>query len=497
MFLSEIIEAIKPLAVIDNQQVKINVICNNSKESKPNSLFICVTGFEKDGHIYADEAVSKGAVAIITEKILATSATQLLVENSRLAQAIACHKFYNYPTSKLKLVGVTGTNGKTTISYLTEAILAFAGFKTGLISTINNKIGDKVILAKHTTPDSLELGNLFSQMVSAEVTAAVMEVSSHALELHRITGCDYYTTVFSNITRDHFDFHQNFSNYLGAKEKLFKNQCNWGKSPPETKSTVINMDDPYSKVILRAATAKNIITYGINSPSNIQAVQFHLKRDSSTFTLKIKNKYYSFFLPIPGLFNIYNALAAIAVGLSFGIDVEIIQEAISSFKGIPGRCEFINYGQNFNIMVDFAHNPSGLYNILATIPYPNSVKKKIVVFGCEGGKDPGKRSLMGSIAAKYADFCIITTDNIYKEHPLDIARDIEQGVLWGGMKSSQYKIILDRSQAISYALNIAQADDTVIIAGKGHESSQIIYNQIIPFDDREVVKKILMERKKC
>ena len=491
MWLSDIIEKTKPIAVYGNQDIHVTNITNNSKKVKPGGLFICISGFNQNGHFFGEEAVRNGAIAVITEHPLPLPITQIVVNNSRTSQALISNSFFNYPTSKLKLVGVTGTNGKTTTSYLIEAILKRAGLSTGLLSTINYRFGDTDIPAKHTTPDSLELGNIFNNMVDNHGEAAVMEVSSHALELERVTGCDFFATVFSNITRDHFDFHSNFDNYLLAKAKLFANQCSWSGKSPSSHHAIFNQDDPQSHYLINIAQAENIRTYGVKSLAQVQATEYSLKPNSSSFQVKIGKKLFDFRLQMPGLFNIYNGLAAITTGLIFGIDLPIIQEALEQFPGVPGRCQYINCGQDFQIMVDFAHNPHGLYSLLATIPYPNSTNKKIVVFGCEGGKDIGKRSPMGSIAAKYADYCIITTDNVYKEKPLRIAKDIEAGVILGGMKPSQYKIILDRYEAIKHALNLANPGDTVIIAGKGHETIQVINNQAIPFDDRVIVRQLL------
>ncbi|MFZ5644638.1 MAG: UDP-N-acetylmuramoyl-L-alanyl-D-glutamate--2,6-diaminopimelate ligase [Bacillota bacterium] len=491
MHLSEIIEAVRPVSIYGGECQEISNITNNSNDVKPNALFICISGYRGDGHLYANEAVKRGAVAVITERKLDLPVSQIVVTNSRLAQALASHKFFGYPSSKLKLVGITGTNGKTTISYMTEAILRAAGFNTGLIGTIKYKINKNIMPARLTTPDSPELGYLFRQMLVNKVEFAVMEVSSHALDQHRVTGCDFDVVVFSNIARDHFDFHHNFQNYLKAKTRLFANQCSWGSKPLMHRCAVINTDDQYSSYIIKATEAAKIYSYGFNPSARVRAVGYMLDINSSVVEVKVDDRPFTIKLALPGLFNISNALAAIAVGLCFGIDLDIIKQALSDFEGIPGRCEFINCDQNFNVMVDFAHNPSGLFNILTGIPYPNSTHKKIVVFGCEGGKDQGKRSLMGIIAARHADYCIISTDNVYREDPEDIVRDIEQGLIQGGISPSRYRIILDRYEAIRHSLEIARPGDIVIIAGKGHENEQVINNQVIPFDDRVVIKQIL------
>lgn len=490
MLLSEIIQAVQPIEVIGIDSVEVKSLINHSAQVSPGALFVCIPGYKYDGHHYFQDAVDKGALAIITEKKLDTPITQVIVSNSRKSQALASQKFFDFPSNKLKLVGVTGTNGKTTISYLAQNILQEAGYNTGLIGTINYKYDNVVLPPKHTTPDAPELGHILHKMVENKVDAVVMEVSSHALELDRVTGCDFDVVVFSNISRDHFEFHKNFESYLRVKARLFANQCQWGSTPPEKRYAVVNIDDVHSSYFLKVCETSNIFTFGFGENANVRAINYHLEKKKSSFELKVNDKLMQINLPIPGLFNIYNALAAIAIGLCFNIDLEVISKALAFFKGVPGRYEFIDCGQDFDVIVDFAHNPKALLNILS-LKRSNNSAKKIVVFGCEGGKDRGKRSLMGSIAAHHANYSIITSDNIYAEKPVDIARDIEKGLLKEGKNSSQYEIIVNRFKAIERALEIARPGDMVIVAGKGHESRKIIYNQVIPFDDREVVRGIL------
>lgn len=466
---------------------------NHTSQVTPGALFVCIPGYRHDGHLYFREAEGKGAAAFITERRLETPLPQLIVQNSRLAQALACQQFYNLPSEKFKLVGITGTNGKTTISFLTEQILQAAGLKTGLIGTVNYKYDHVMLPASHTTPDAPELAQIFHRMVNNKVDAAVMEVSSHALALERVTGCDFDVAVFSNISRDHFDFHKSFDHYLKAKAKLFARQCSWGSTPAHQRFAVINIDDPHSSQILKSTSAPNVISYGFKAGAQVRVMQYSLGKRSSELALKVNNRGLSLTLPLPGFFNIYNALAAVAIALCFEIEPALAARALTTFQGVPGRFEFIECGQDFDVIVDFAHNPSALYNILSLEGQRGSARK-IVVFGCEGGKDRGKRSLMGSIAAKYADYTIITSDNIFAEKPMDIALDVAGGIIKEGKKASPYEIIVNRYKAIQRALELARPGDLVIVAGKGHETRKIIYNQAIPFDDRQVVKEILQTR---
>lgn len=489
MLLGRIAKEVQPLAILGKQDVNIREIVNNSNCVREGSLFICIKGFTGDGHLYLHDAVARGAVAAIVEDAQNVTIPQLVVGNSRLAQALACQFFYGYPSKNFTLIGITGTNGKTTISYLTEAILREAGLKTGLIGSIKYQVGSLELAARHTTPDALELNAIMQQMTVERVEAVVMEVSSHALELHRVTGCDFDITVFSNLTRDHFEFHHNFHNYLQAKLKLFANQRTWGEKHPAQRYAIINRDDPHYRDVLKAAQAANVFTYGRHPEAYIRAVEFQLMPYGSQVKIKAGKHSFEIQLPLPGLYNIYNALAAVGIGLVMGIEPPLIQKALRHFTRVPGRCEFIDCGQTFTVVVDFAHNPQAIKNILS-LPLQQK-GKKIIVFGCEGGKDPGKRSLMGRIAAQNADYCIITTDNIYAENPLDIARQIEDGLIRGGMNTSQYQIILNRYEAIRSALEMAQSEDVVIIAGKGHENRQILYDQAFPFDDAKVVQTLL------
>lgn len=474
--------------------LEINQITNNSKEVKKNSLFICIPGLKTDGHNYAQEAIEKGAVALILEKDVSCQCTKLFVPNARKIQAIAGSYFYGNPTSLIELVGVTGTNGKTTITYMIEAIYKAAGINAGVIGTINHRYMNSVLPSERTTPDSLKLQRIFRDMVNAGVQAVVMEVSSHALDLNRVDGCEFESAILSNITHDHFDYHKDFNNYLQSKYKLFEITNMEGQKKNKKKIAVINSDDLFAPYFIEKITFP-ILTYGIDNPSDIRAYNITLGPNGCSFDLVVRENYLSRIdLNLPGRANVYNALAAIAYAYDRFYDIEIIKKGLKSLKNVPGRFEKINCGQPFTVILDYAHNPDGLTKLL-TYCDKKFGTRRIAVFGCEGGKDYTKRSLMGEVAAENADISIITTDNMYSESPEEVSREIERGLLRRNKKiDKDYYIIPDRFEAIKTALEMAEEGDEVFVAGKGHETAQFLYDKAIPFNDKEVIIYLLQER---
>lgn len=475
--------------------LEINQITNNSKEVLKGSLFICVPGLKTDGHKYAPEAVEKGAVALVLERDVPCRCTKLFVSDARMAQAIAGSCFYGSPTSLLELIGVTGTNGKTTITYMIESILKASMVKTGVIGTINYRYMDYVLQSDRTTPDSIKLQALFRNMVDAGVEAAVMEVSSHALELNRVDGCEFDTVILSNITQDHFDFHKDVDNYLKSKFRLFEIAGIKGRKQGK-KLAVINADDLLSLSLLDKITYP-VLTYGIDHPADVRAYNLTLDTNGCSFDLDIKNNYFSRVdLNLPGKANIYNALAAITCAYDRQFDMEKIKKGLKNLVSVPGRFEKIDCGQPFSIIVDFAHNPDSLKKLLTYCEKKVESSRRIAVFGCEGGKDRSKRSIMGEIAARHADISIITTDNMYSESPEKVTGEIEHGFIRCNKKQyKDYYIIPDRYDAIKTALEIAEAGDEVFVAGKGHETSQFYYDKFIPFNDKEVIISLLLRHK--
>ncbi|MCL6610600.1 MAG: UDP-N-acetylmuramoyl-L-alanyl-D-glutamate--2,6-diaminopimelate ligase [Peptococcaceae bacterium] len=472
--------------------LEITHITNNSKEVREGSLFICVPGLKTDGHKYAPEALERGAVALVLERDVPCRCPKLFVDDSRAAQAKAGSFFYGNPTSLLEMVGVTGTNGKTTITFMIEAILKAAGVNTGVIGTINYRYMDKIFRSERTTPDSIKLQKILRDMVDAGVEAVVMEVSSHALDLNRVDGCEFDAAILSNITHDHFDFHKDHESYLASKFKLFEMTAAGGSK--QKKAAILNADDPHG-LSLAGRVSIPVITYGIDGPADIRAYNITLGTDRCSFDLDIKNGYYSrIHLNMPGKANVYNALASISYAHFRQIDMDLVKKGLMSLAGVPGRFEKIDCGQPFTVVVDFAHNPDGLEKLI-TYCDKKPGSRKIVVFGCEGGKDRTKRPVMGEVAARHADISIITTDNMYGESPEKVAGEIEAGLKrYNKRINSDYHIITDRYEAIKTALELAGEGDMVFIAGKGHETVQLLFDRQVPFNDREVVVSLLRKR---
>jgi UDP-N-acetylmuramyl-tripeptide synthetase len=410
------------------------------------------------------------------------------VSSSRSALAILSNKFFGYPSKKLKLIGITGTNGKTTTSYFCESIFKEAGYKTGVVGTLCTKIGEKVVKNFLTTPESYDLQEILSIMVKENIEYVIMEVSSHALSLERVKGCEFRVGIFTNLTQDHLDFHKNFEEYKNAKLKLFTEYANLSK---EFKG-VINVDDENGRFFTNKME-KKYFTYGIKNKADITGENLKFVPEGTEFFLKTpKNKIY-LKLKLKGIFNLYNALAASGAAVAENIEIDIIKKGLEKLEYVPGRLEEIK-GENFSVFVDYAHTPDGLYNILLALR-EISKGKIILVFGCGGDRDRKKRPIMGEIAAKLSDYFIITSDNPRSEDPEKIIKEIEEGVK--NVKGNfGYEIEIDRETAIRKALKIAKKNDTVIIAGKGHEDYQIFKDRIIHFDDREVVKKVLKEIEK-
>ncbi len=477
MTLSELLTNVDIVESQGNIDVKISGIAFNSTEVKPGDVFVCITGFKTDGHAFANDALERGAVAVIAEKkIEDTAATTVIVENTRLALSCAAAEFYGHPYRKFRLIGVTGTNGKTTTTYLVKSVLESCGQKVGLIGTNQNMIGDTVIPSHHTTPDSLELMRLFDRMAEEKVDAVVMEVSSHSLALDRVASCEFDIGAFTNITQDHLDFHETMENYILAKAELFK-KCRTG---------LLNVDDP-SWTKLKEESSCNIMTYGINNPCDITAKNIDYKATGVEFDLAYGDKSQRISLPIPGGFSVYNAMTAAGICLAAGLSLEEIANGLKSAKGVKGRIEVVETGTDYTVIIDYAHTPDGLLNILNAIR--GFAKGRIVtLFGCGGDRDKTKRPQMGKIAGELSDFCIVTSDNPRSEEPKAIIDDILAGIKDTGCK---YTAIENRFEAIEFALDNAEKDDIILLAGKGHEPYQILKDRTIVFDEREIVLKLI------
>jgi len=452
--------------------IEISGISYNSRETKAGDVFVAITGFKTDGHIYAKNAVEKGAVCVVCEhEIEGIDVPCIIVENSRRALAEMSCNFYGNPTSKFKLIGVTGTNGKTTVTYLVKAILEANGEKVGLMGTNKNMIGDRDYHTERTTPESLEMQQFFADMLNEGCTYGIMQVSSHSLDLYRVYGCDYLVGAFTNLTQDHLDFHGDMENYFLAKTKLF-NMCKTG---------VINADDPYGARLIKECGCDNI-AYGIDNgdlvATNIEYGDRGVRFDCGNMKIN---------LGIPGVFSVYNALTAIGICRACGIDDAVIEKALNVAQGVKGRAEVVDCGRDFTLIIDYAHTPDGLENILGSVR--NFAKGRVVVvFGCGGDRDKTKRPKMGRVAGRLADFCIVTSDNPRTEEPDAIIRDILDGM---DDAMAEYVVIENRRDAIEYAIRHARKDDVIVLAGKGHEDYQILKDKTIHFDEREVIRDIL------
>jgi len=463
-----------------NLNIEINKIEYDSKKIEKGDLFVAIQGYKEDGHDYIKEAIENGAVAVVLQKDMAEKVevsdeiAQVITENTRVTLAELSAKYYDNPASKLRIIGVTGTKGKTTTAYMIRDIMLAAGKKIGMIGTIFNTYGTKFIESYRTSPESLDLHRLLKDMVDAGMEYVVMEVSSHALELARVHGIKFEIGVFTNLAREHLDFHGDMDNYLTAKAKIF-DQSIFG---------VINADDIYTPKLLKKVKCK-YVKYGLDNEANISATDVRINNNYVDFKMYINKQLQTITVPIPGKYTVYNAIAAVAVTSMLGAQMEDVLKGLATVT-VPGRSEIVPIGKSFAVLIDYAHNPSSLEAILMNTK--KYVKGRVIlVFGCGGNRDTTKRAKMGEIAGKYADFTIITTDNPRDEKPASIAKDIEEGMK---LTKGLYKVIDNRIQAIEFAMRIAWKNDTVILAGKGHETYQeLAKGKKIHFDEREIVKK--------
>lgn len=479
MTLSDLLKNVNVKKYSGGGGIKISGIAYDSRKVKPGYLFVCITGFSVDGHKFAKAAVESGAVAVVAEHDLPTvDVPCVIVENTRRAMGEIAAVWYDYPYRKFKLIGITGTNGKTTTTYLIKAILEHLGKKVGLIGTNQNMIGDMVLPAARTTPDSLELMELFNEIANHNVDYVVMEVSSHALALDRVTVCEFDVGAFTNITQDHLDFHKTMEEYLAAKSILF-NICKVG---------VINTDDSGSGFLLENEKCDEIITYGIDSDCDLKAENIELHGSGVDFDISFRGESGRVELAIPGRFSVYNAMTAIGCCLADGISLKDAIEGIHSAHGVKGRIEIVKTpGTDYTVIIDYAHTPDGLLNVINAIR--GFAKGRVVtLFGCGGDRDAGKRPKMGKIAGELSDFCVVTSDNPRTEDPDKIIEQVVEGVKETGC---EHVVITNRFEAIEYALDHAQKDDIILLAGKGHETYQILGTNTIKFDEREIVTKLL------
>ncbi|WP_234119952.1 UDP-N-acetylmuramoyl-L-alanyl-D-glutamate--2,6-diaminopimelate ligase [Clostridium hydrogenum] len=480
MKLKEILAGVSYELINGSVDEEITNMHYDSRKIEQNGLFFCIEGYETDGHKYIGKALENGAKAIICTKVPEniTNAAVIKVEDGRKAMSLLSANFYGNPAKKLKLIGITGTNGKTTSTYIMKSMLENAGYKVGLVGTIANYIGDKKIESHRTTPESMELQKLFHDMVEAGIEYCVMEVSSHSLYLNRVFGITFNEGIFTNLTRDHLDFHKTFENYYKAKMILFEN----------SKNSIINIDNEYGKKVFNDVKNSKI-TYGIENEADVRAENINMSSKGTSFDLNYNGNKISAFVSIPGKYNVYNALCSAAACLNEGISLEKVKLGLEKLASVPGRCEIVTnkYNLKFDVIVDYAHTPDGLMNILSTAR--EFTKGRLIsVFGCGGDRDKTKRPIMGEIGSKMSDIAIITSDNPRSEKPEEIIRDITAGI-----KKDNYVTIENREEAIKEALKMAKEDDVIVLAGKGHEDYQILKDKTIHFDEREVIAKLIKE----
>lgn len=481
---------------------EITGFTDDSRSVKPGHVFVAVKGAKADGHRHLAQAVQAGAAALVVQEPPAegsvpSSVPVIQVPDSRRAVGLLAGRFHGDPSSKLAMIGVTGTNGKTTITYLCRAVLEAAGRKVGVIGTVAYQIGAEVIPASHTTPGAVELQVLLARMVAAGLDTAVMEVSSHALALDRTAGCEFDLAVFTNLTQDHLDFHADLEDYFQAKLRLFSGLSPAGRKL-KPKRAIVNVDDERGPRVCQACRVP-VWTYAIRRPADIRAEAVRLSLAGTTFTVATPVGRFDVASKLVGEHNVYNLLAAIGVGLQEGLTQEQIRDGLASVENVPGRFERVEAGQDFTVVVDYAHTEDALMRLLAAA---NRLKtgRIITLFGCGGDRDRGKRPKMGRVAAEQSDVVVLTSDNPRSEDPAAILREVEVGVkeaLAAAPARAQYRVIADRRQAIEAAIREARTGDTVLIAGKGHEDYQIIGSQKLHFDDREVAREALRKRSRA
>jgi UDP-N-acetylmuramoyl-L-alanyl-D-glutamate--2,6-diaminopimelate ligase len=484
--LEELARVLGGAPISGDHQIEITGVEYDSRKVKPGNLFVCVTGFRQDGHAYARQAVDAGAVALVVERSLPELAqvATLTVENSREALARLAVHTCGVPARQLTMVGITGTNGKTTSSYFCEAVLKAKGKVPGLVGTMGAHVGGQNVPVANTTPESLDLQRLLAMMVDSGDDAAVLEVSSHALALDRVHGVPFDVAVFTNLTHDHLDFHPTLEDYFLAKQKLFKGLTyRRGRPAPYA---VVNLDDAHGERIV-AELRVPFITYGVHPRAHVRATDIDIHAEGSSFELETPVGSSRVNLRMSGMFNISNALAAIGMGLALKTELAEILPAIESVSSVRGRFELVREGQDFAVVVDYAHTPDGLENLLSSARKVTR-GRVLTVFGCGGDRDRHKRPVMGEIASRLSDLAIVTSDNPRSESPSLIASEILAGVSGTGAESY---VEIDRAAAIFKAIHLAQPGDTVVIAGKGHETYQIFHDKTIDFDDSEVARQAL------
>ena len=487
MQLKNLLAAIPVREIIGPADRAVESIAYDSRRVQRNGLFVAMRGEKSDGHDFIGAAIEKGATVIIAERAenpadAGRRATRVLVENTRTALADVSARFFNNPARKMKLAGVTGTNGKTTTTFLIKHICEKAGTRCGLVGTVRYEIGERVLPAARTTPESLDLQELLAQMRDAGCRAAAMEVSSHALAQERTRGLEFDVAVFTNLTQDHLDYHGTMENYFEAKAKLFEQLPRQEKKQKPV--AVINIDDRYGrKLIGKIDKRVSVVTFGTGLKADFRASNYRMEFGGTSYRLDARGKSYLVRVPLIGRFNVANSLAALAAANALGVALREAVLSLSKSPQVPGRLEIVPAKRQFQVFVDYAHTPDALLNVVKTLRELGP-RRLIVVFGCGGNRDREKRPLMGAVADQNADYAILTSDNPRKEDPDKIIAEIEKG-----FRTDRFEKITDRAKAIARAVELAQPRDIVLIAGKGHENYQEFADHTVPFEDIQVARR--------
>jgi UDP-N-acetylmuramoyl-L-alanyl-D-glutamate--2,6-diaminopimelate ligase len=486
MQLKTLLSATSIRQIVGSSDRAVESIAYDSRRVQRNGLFFALRGKKFDGHNFIGQAIEKGASVIVAERddspAAAGGATCVLVENTRQAMADLSAVFYGFPVRKLKLAGVTGTNGKTTTTFLIQHICEKAGLRCGLIGTVRYQIGERILPAARTTPESLDLQELLAQIANAGCRAAAMEVSSHALAQDRTRGLEWDVAVFTNLTQDHLDFHGTMKNYFEAKARLFSQLAEQQKKRKPV--AIINIDDRYGEQLLGKIDRKvSLVTYGMGVRADFRASNYRMEFGGTSYQLDAHGKSYLVRVPLIGRFNVANSMAALAAANSLGIGLREAVMSLAKSPQVPGRLEMVPVKRQFQIFVDYAHTPDALLNVIKTLGELEP-RRLIVVFGCGGDRDQAKRPLMGQVVDLNADYAIVTSDNPRKEDPERIISQVEKG-----LRSNRYEKIVDRTAAIARAVTLAQPHDIILIAGKGHEAYQEFADHTIPFDDIQVARR--------
>ena len=469
------------IRIIGNEETEILSLCSDSRQAKPGALFFCTPGLRMDAHDFAPQAVERGAAALVVERELPIEVPQVLVEDVRMAISYVASEFFDNPARKLLLIGITGTKGKTTSSFLIKSILEEAGKKTGLIGTVCSMIGEEVIPANLTTPDPIVTQTLLHRMVEAGCECVVMEVSAHALAMHRLAGMKFDIGAFTNFSQDHLDYFKDMDAYFDAKMRFF--------DPAMVENIVYNVDDERVAEGIRSLN-REAMRICIRESSDVYANDIEISERGCSFLMTWHKQFrISISLKLAGIFNVYNALLAAGVCICAGVGPEAIRRGLEDVRAVPGRIELLETGTPYRVILDYAHSPDSLENILKAVRQTTR-GRMIALFGCGGNRDSAKRPIMGEIAGELADFCVLTSDNPRNEDPMTILGEIEEGIRHTGC---EYVVIENRREAIRYALKHAQPSDVIVLAGKGHETYQEICGVKHPFDEKIVVAELLAE----